>query len=211
LGPHPYPRIVRDFQCVIGNEIKTQIQDYEGRLPDYLIACVGGGSNSIGMFHPFIKDTDTKLVGVEALGNGLEESQHSVRLAIEGVSSVGIMHGCKSYVLQNSAGHIGHTHSIAPGLDYAMIGPEHAQLYQDKRATYIAADDNEALEAFQVLSRYEGIVPALESAHAVAGALKIANTFSDEDIVVINISGRGDKDMVSVMHKLQNSKAGMHV
>ncbi|WDE08983.1 tryptophan synthase subunit beta [Thalassomonas viridans] len=205
LGPHPYPTIVRDFQSVIGKETREQILEKEGRLPTHLVACVGGGSNSIGLFHPFIEEKDVAFIGVEAAGCGLGENEHSIRLAREGFSSLGVMHGCKSFVLQNEHGQIGHTHSIAPGLDYAMIGPEHARLFESGRASYISADDNEALSAFGLLSRSEGIIPALESAHAVAGALKLKGKVKADDIVVINISGRGDKDMASVMETLKKS------
>jgi tryptophan synthase beta chain len=192
VGPHPYPMMVRDFQSVIGKETRQQAMDQVQRLPDYIIACVGGGSNSMGIFYPFINDADVKLIGVEAGGQGLSTGKHAATL---GAGTPGILHGTKSYVLQDEHGQISETHSISAGLDYPGVGPEHSYLKDSGRAEYVSVDDKEALEAFQLLCRSEGITPALESAHAVAYAVKLAAELDKDKIIVINISGRGDKDM----------------
>lgn len=192
LGPHPFPMIVRDFQSVIGNETKTQIVEIEGRLPDAVVACVGGGSNAIGMFYPFIEDEEVQLFGVEAAGYGIETGMHAASL---NGGSVGVLHGMKSYFLQDQWGQIEHTHSISAGLDYPGVGPEHAYLKESGRATYLTATDEEAIEGFFLLSRTEGIIPALESAHAVIKGAEIARQLGRGKIVVINLSGRGDKDV----------------
>ena len=196
VGPHPFPMIVRDFQSVIGIETKEQILEKEGRLPDIIVACVGGGSNAIGIFYPFIEEKCVRLVGVEAGGLGLGTGKHSASL-VKG--DVGILHGMKSYFLQDEEGQIQPTHSISAGLDYPGVGPEHSWLKVTGRAEYISATDEEALEGFKLLSRTEGIIPALESAHAVAKAIELAKELGKEGIVVINLSGRGDKDMWHVM------------
>jgi tryptophan synthase beta chain len=198
LGPHPYPRIVRDFQCVIGDETREQILAAEGRLPDVLVACIGGGSNAIGFFHPFIKDEDVVLVGVEAGGEGIEGGRHAARFADPAMGRLGVLHGTQTYVLQDAGGQIALTHSISAGLDYAAVGPEHAWLREVERAGYTYATDAEALYALQRLSELEGIIPALESAHAVAEAIKRAPRMSTKEVMIVNISGRGDKDMPTV-------------
>jgi tryptophan synthase beta chain len=192
VGPHPYPSMVRDFQAIIGKETREQMLAEYKRLPDYIVACVGGGSNSIGMFHPFLNDKEVRLIGVEAAGHGLETGKHAATLA---VGTVGVLHGAKSYVLQDKNGQIIATHSISAGLDYPGVGPEHSFLKDSGRATYVAINDKEALDGFQVLCRTEGIIPALESSHAIAHAAKLAGTLSKEQIIVINLSGRGDKDL----------------
>ena len=199
VGPYPYPLMVRDFQSVIGRETREQILTKVGRLPDYIIACVGGGSNAIGTFYPFLDDKDVKLVGVEAAGRGLETGEHAAPLM---AGEVGVLHGAKSYVLQDSNGQIRETHSISAGLDYPGVGPEHSYLKDTGRATYVAVDDKEALEGFRLLCRAEGIIPALESAHAIFYAAKIAGSLSKEQIIVVNLSGRGDKDMDIVVEAL---------
>lgn len=198
LGPHPYPRIVRDFQSVIGTEARRQILDAEGRLPDALVACVGGGSNAIGLFHPFLQDTDVALIGVEAGGTGIAGGQHAARFADPATGRLGVLHGTQTYVLQDADGQIALTHSISAGLDYAAVGPEHAWMRDLGRAEYVYATDDEALDALQRLSELEGIIPALESAHAVAEAIKRAPTMSPEQVMIVNVSGRGDKDMHTV-------------
>ena len=195
LGPHPFPEIVRDFQSVIGQETKEQILEMEGKLPDVVVACVGGGSNAIGMFYPFINDETVRLIGVEAGGYGLETGQHAA--SING-GSVGVLHGMKSYFLQDRWGQIEETHSISAGLDYPGVGPEHAFLKEINRAEYITATDEEALEGFMLLSQTEGIIPALESSHAVIKGVEIAKQLNPDQIVVINLSGRGDKDVQQV-------------
>ncbi|NPA51805.1 MAG: tryptophan synthase subunit beta [Aquificae bacterium] len=195
LGPHPFPVIVRDFQSVIGKETKEEILEIEGRLPDVVVACVGGGSNAIGMFYPFIEDEKVKLVGVEAEGYGIETGQHAA--SING-GSVGVLHGMKSYFLQDEWGQIEPTHSISAGLDYPGVGPEHAFLKKIGRAQYLTATDEEALEGFLLLSRTEGIIPALESSHAIIKGVQIAKTLPKDAVVVINLSGRGDKDVQQV-------------
>jgi len=194
VGPHPYPLMVRDFQSVIGREAKKQVMEKEGRLPDCLVACVGGGSNAIGLFHPFFKDS-VRFIGVEAAGLGISTGKHAASL---NVGSIGMLHGSMSYLLQDYFGNILETHSFAPGLDYPGVGPEHAYYKDSKRAEYMVATDDEALEAFHLLSRTEGILPALESAHALAYAKKIAPSLGKDRIMIINLSGRGDKDVQSV-------------
>jgi tryptophan synthase beta chain len=203
LGPHPYPRLVRDFQRVIGDEAREQILAAEGRLPDVLIACVGGGSNAIGLFYPFIKDEKVALVGVEAGGEGIENRRHAARFADPALGRLGVLHGTQTYVLQDPDGQIAPTHSISAGLDYAAVGPEHAWLRENGRAEYTYATDSEALEALQRLSELEGIIPALESAHAVAEAIGRAPHMSPEQLMIVNLSGRGDKDMPIVAAELE--------
>ena len=203
LGPHPYPRMVRDFQRVIGEEARTQILEAEGRLPDLLIACVGGGSNAIGLFHPFVDDESVALLGVEAGGEGIESGKHAARFGDAGMGRLGVLHGTQTYVLQDPHGQIAETHSISAGLDYAAVGPEHAWLRDLERATYTYATDTEALDALQRLSKLEGIIPALESAHAVAGAIKRAPEMSPDAVIIVNVSGRGDKDMPTVADVLE--------
>ena len=198
LGPHPYPLMVREFQSVIGREARAQILEKEGRLPDALVACVGGGSNSIGLFHPFLRDEGVRMVGVEAGGTGAELGLHAARFNERGGGRPGVLQGTMSYVLQDEGGQIASTHSISAGLDYPSIGPEHAFLHDAGRVEYVSASDDEALEAFGLLSRLEGIIPALESAHAVAHALKLARELTSEQVIVVNLSGRGDKDVHTV-------------
>lgn len=195
LGPHPYPAMIRDFQSVIGRETKRQILKHEGRLPSAIIACVGGGSNAMGIFYPFLDNIEVELIGVEAGGEGIETGRHAARFA---AGREGVLHGTYTYVLQDEYGQIATTHSISAGLDYPAVGPEHALLREIKRAKYYYATDDEALEAFHYLSEKEGIIPALESAHAVAWLLKNADKFDKGDVVVINLSGRGDKDVEAV-------------
>jgi tryptophan synthase beta chain len=204
LGPHPYPLMVRDFQSVIGREARAQIVEQAGRLPDVLIACVGGGSNSIGLFHPFLADSSVKMIGVEAGGSGNELGQHAARFNTGGGGRPGVLQGTMSYVLQNENGQVASTHSISAGLDYPSIGPEHAFLHDEGRVEYSSVSDDDALEAFQLLSQLEGIIPALESAHAVAHAMKVASAMQRDQIVVVNLSGRGDKDVDSVRERLQS-------
>lgn len=194
FGPHPFPSMVRDFQSVIGKEAKKQIIIAEKRLPDCLIACVGGGSNAIGLFHEFIDDK-VRMIGVEAGGKGIETGQHAARFA---GGSVGVFQGCKSYLLQDDDGNVLGTHSVSAGLDYASVGPEHAFFKDLGRIEYTYATDSEALEAFEILSKTEGIIPALESAHAIAEAIKVAPKMSKDNIIIINLSGRGDKDVQHV-------------
>jgi tryptophan synthase beta chain len=202
LGPHPYPLMVRDFQRVIGNEAREQILEKEGRLPDCLVACVGGGSNSIGLFHPFLNHESVRMIGVEAGGTGSGLGQHAARFNAEGGGRPGVLQGTMSYVLQDERGQIATTHSISAGLDYPSIGPEHAFLHDAGRVEYTSVSDDEALEAFQNLSKLEGIIPALESAHAVAHALKVASEMKMDQIMIVNLSGRGDKDVDTVREKL---------
>lgn len=194
FGPHPYPVMVRDFQSIIGHEAKKQILKAEGRLPDCLVACVGGGSNSIGLFYAFLKD-NIKMIGVEAGGLGIDTGKHAARFA---GGSLGVFQGCKSYLLQDDDGNVLGTHSVSAGLDYASIGPEHCYLRDLKKIEYTYATDEEALKAFELLSNTEGIIPALESAHAIAEALKAAPVMSKDSIIIINLSGRGDKDVQEV-------------
>lgn len=195
FGPHPYPVMVRDFQSVIGKEARRQIMKLEGRLPDLLIACVGGGSNSIGLFYPFLKDKNVKMVGVEAGGEGIKSGRHAARFA---GGSLGVLQGTKSYLLQDKNGQVLETHSVSAGLDYASVGPEHAYLRDQGRIDYTYATDDEALKAFEMLSREEGIIPALESAHAVAHTVKIAPKMKKSQVIIVNLSGRGDKDVMHV-------------
>lgn len=204
LGPHPYPLMVRDFQSIIGREARRQILEHEGRLPDVLIACVGGGSNSIGLFHPFLADSTIKMIGVEAGGSGNELGQHAARFNVSGGGRPGVLQGTMSYVLQDGNGQVAATHSISAGLDYPSIGPEHAFLHDAGRVEYVSVSDGEALEAFQLLSKLEGIIPALESAHAVAHAIKTAREMRHDQILVVNLSGRGDKDVNSVREALES-------
>ncbi len=192
VGPHPYPQMVRDFQSVIGKETREQSLEKLGRLPDYIVACVGGGSNAIGIFYSFIKDKDVKLIGVEAAGHGLKSGLHAATL---GVGRRGILHGAKSYVIQDVNGQIGSTHSVSAGLDYPGVGPEHSYLKDSGRAEYVSVTDKEALDGFKLLCCAEGITPALESSHAVAYAVSMAPQLKREEVIVINLSGRGDKDM----------------
>jgi len=199
VGPHPFPTIVRDFQKVIGEEVKKQLWELEGKLPKAVVACVGGGSNAMGIFYPFVEEEGVRLVGVEAGGLGIETGKHAA--SING-GTVGILHGMKSYFLQDEEGQIRTTHSISAGLDYPGVGPEHAYLFESGRAEYVYATDEEALEGFKLLSRLEGIIPALEPAHAVLKTIEIAKQLSKEDVVVLNLSGRGDKDMETVMKHL---------
>jgi tryptophan synthase beta chain len=202
LGPHPYPMMVRDFQSVIGVEARQQMLDQVGRLPDMCIACVGGGSNAIGLFHAFRDDENIDLIGVEAGGRGIDSGEHAARFADPNIGRPGVLHGTRSFVLQDEDGQIRDTHSVSAGLDYASVGPEHAYLRQLERAYYTLATDEEALEAFQVLSQQEGIIPALESSHAVAEAIKRAPTMPKDSIILVNLSGRGDKDLDTVIKEL---------
>ncbi len=202
LGPHPYPLMVRDFQSVIGREARAQIIGKENRLPDCLIACVGGGSNSIGLFHPFLADESVKMIGVEAGGRGRQLGEHAARFNSNGGGRPGVLQGTMSYVLQDQRGQIASTHSISAGLDYPSIGPEHAFLHDEGRVEYTSVSDEEALNAFQMLSRLEGIIPALESSHAVAHALKVAGGMKSDEVLIVNISGRGDKDIDTVRAEL---------
>jgi len=195
VGPHPYPKMVRDFQAVIGREAKKQIVDMEGRLPDMLIACVGGGSNAMGLFYPFIKNTEVAMVGAEAAGDGIDTGRHAASIT---KGSVGVFHGMKSYFLQDEEGQITPVYSISAGLDYPGIGPEHAWLKDSGRATYVPITDAEAVEAFVYLSKIEGIIPAIESAHAVAYAMKVAGEMGKDKIIIVNVSGRGDKDVEQI-------------
>lgn len=203
VGPHPYPMIVRDFQSVIGREAREQILEIEGRLPDYIVACVGGGSNAIGIFYPFIGDEEVKLVGVEAGGRGDKLGSHSASLS-RGFE--GVLHGALTYILQDEDGQIARTHSIAAGLDYPAVGPEHAYLKETGRVKYLTISDEEALQAFLLLSKIEGILPALESAHALAYAIKLAKRLSEDGLIVVNLSGRGDKDLEVVLRRIREWK-----
>jgi tryptophan synthase beta chain len=202
LGPHPYPMMVRDFQSVIGVEAREQIQTMIGRLPDVCVACVGGGSNAIGLFHAFRDDEQVELIGVEAGGHGTHTQEHAARFANPDVGRPGVLHGTRSYVMQDADGQIMNTHSVSAGLDYPSVGPEHAYLREMERAFYTSATDEEALAAFQTLCQSEGIIPALESAHAVAEAIKRAPTMPKDSVMLINLSGRGDKDLDTVMREL---------
>ena len=204
VGPHPFPLIVRHFQSIIGQEAREQILEQEGRLPTYLLACVGGGSNSIGLFHPFYGDKDVKMVGVEPAGRGLATGEHAAPL---NAGKPGLLHGFKCYVMQDDQGEALPTHSIAAGLDYPGVGPEHSFYKASGRAEYVAVTDDESLEAFRLLSQVEGIIPALESAHAVAQAVKMAPGLSKDDIIIVNLSGRGDKDAQQVFEMRQAAKA----
>jgi tryptophan synthase beta chain len=194
-GPHPYPMMVRDFQSIIGQEARNQILDKESRLPDLLVACVGGGSNAMGLFYPFLDDEEVKMTGVEAAGYGLETGKHAASIA---AGKLGVLHGSKTYILQDSDGQVTGTHSIAAGLDYPGVGPEHSMLSDTKRVSYCAVTDDQALDAFRFLSETEGIIPALETAHALAHAIKVAPTMPRDSIIIICLSGRGDKDIHTV-------------
>ena len=198
-GPHPYPEMVRDFQSVIGYEAKDQIKKAEGRLPDLLIACIGGGSNAMGLFYPFLNDTNVKMIGVEAAGEGLNK-KHAASIA---KGQLGVLHGSKSYILQDKDGQITETHSISAGLDYPGIGPEHAWLKDNKRVKYVSVTDNEALDAFKICTKIEGIIPALEPSHALAYLIKKAPRMPKNNIIVMNMCGRGDKDIFTVAKKLK--------
>jgi len=202
LGPHPYPMMVRDFQSVIGREARQQMLDDVGRLPDAIVACVGGGSNAMGIFHAFRNDEMVDLIGVEAGGESIDSGKHAARFADLNLARVGVLHGTKSYVMQTADGQIIETHSISAGLDYPSVGPEHAWLRDQERAGYTYATDDEALAAFQLLSKTEGIIPALESAHAVAEVIKRAPTMRPDQIILVNLSGRGDKDLNTVINLL---------
>jgi tryptophan synthase beta chain len=201
LGPHPYPLMVRDFQTVIGKEARQQILEKTGGLPDCLVACVGGGSNSIGLFHPFLQDENVRMIGVEAGGKGNNLGEHAARFNKAGGGKIGVLQGTKSYLLQDEHGQIAMTHSISAGLDYASVGPEHAFLQSIGRVEYASANDAEALAAFQTLSQTEGIIPALETSHGIAHAVKIAPEMSPSEIIIVNLSGRGDKDVNTVQEE----------
>ncbi len=198
-GPHPYPAMVREFQSVIGNEVREQMTEREGKLPDTLVACIGGGSNAIGLFHPFLDDPDTAMIGVEAAGHGLDSGQHAASIA---GGSPGVLHGNRTYLLQDDDGQITEAHSISAGLDYPGIGPEHSWLKDQGRVDYASITDDEALDAFQICSKVEGIIPALEPAHALAHVLKIAPDLPKDHLLVMNMCGRGDKDIFTVAEKL---------
>jgi tryptophan synthase beta chain len=198
-GPHPYPMMVRDFQSVIGEECLAQMPELAGRQPDAIIACVGGGSNAMGIFYPYLKHEKTRLIGVEAAGEGLSTGRHAASLC---AGKPGVLHGNRTYLLQDANGQITETHSISAGLDYPGVGPEHAWLKDSKRASYVAVSDDDALKAFHDLCRDEGIIPALESAHAVAHAMKIARSMSRDSLLLVNLSGRGDKDMHTVAERM---------
>ncbi|GAA4648906.1 tryptophan synthase subunit beta [Kistimonas scapharcae] len=195
VGPHPYPKMVRTFQSIIGREARKQCLDMTGRLPDALVACVGGGSNAMGLFHPFIDDTDIKIYGVEAGGEGIESGRHAARLS---AGRRGVLHGNRTYIMSDDAGQIIESHSVSAGLDYPGVGPEHAWLKESARAEYVHVNDDEALSAFRDLTLYEGIMPALESSHALAWVKKLAPTMSPEQNIIVNLSGRGDKDIHTV-------------
>jgi len=201
-GPHPYPAMVRDFQCVIGEETRAQVLESEGRLPDLLVACVGGGSNAIGMFHPFLDDPDVALAGVEAAGEGVATARHAATL---GQGRPGVLHGARSYLLQDADGQVQEAHSISAGLDYPGVGPEHSWLKDRGRVAYASVTDDEALEAFGLLSRLEGIIPALESAHALAHVMRTAPGMAKDKVIVVCLSGRGDKDVATVTARLNAS------
>jgi tryptophan synthase beta chain len=200
-GPHPYPMMVRDFQSVIGEEARKQILEKEDRLPDLLVACVGGGSNAMGLFYPFLGDEEVKMTGVEAAGAGVDKGLHAATIS---AGSVGVLHGSKTYLLQDENGQVQGTHSIAPGLDYPGVGPEHSYLNDSGRVSYTNVTDGEALEGFKFISEVEGIIPALESSHAIAYVMKTAPEMSKDSIIVICLSGRGDKDLNAVVDLLQN-------
>jgi tryptophan synthase beta chain len=201
-GPHPYPEMVRNFQCVIGNEARAQLLEAEGRLPDVAIASVGGGSNAIGLFHPFLDDASVRLIGVEAAGHGIDTEKHAASMAR---GKPGVLHGNMTYLLQDGDGQIQEAHSISAGLDYPGVGPEHSWLFQSGRVEYLPINDDEALEAFQLCCRVEGIIPALECAHALAQIAKLAPTMGKDEIILLNLSGRGDKDIFTVAAHLGDS------
>ncbi|HEY1720094.1 MAG TPA: tryptophan synthase subunit beta [Magnetospirillaceae bacterium] len=205
-GPHPYPSMVRDFQSVIGSEARSQIVEAEGRLPDSIVACIGGGSNAMGIFHPFLDDRDVKLIGVEAAGHGIESGKHAA--SITG-GKPGVLHGNRTYLLQDDDGQIAEAHSISAGLDYPGVGPEHSWLADQGRVQYVSATDDEAVDAFLATTRLEGIIPALESSHAIAHATKIARDLGPDHIAVICLSGRGDKDLASVMTAMEQRGQGL--
>lgn len=209
VGPHPYPTMVRDFQRVIGDETKKQILEKEGRLPDKIVACVGGGSNAMGIFYPFVEDKEVALVGVEAAGLGIETGKHAVVLNEAADGTLGVLHGMKTMLLTDKDGNIIPAHSISAGLDYPGIGPEHAYLNESGRATYEMITDKEALDGFEMLSKVEGIIPALESSHALAYVMKIAPTMDKDQIIVVNLSGRGDKDTHTVKDYFRSGKQGL--
>jgi tryptophan synthase beta chain len=198
-GPHPYPAMVRDFQTVIGNETRAQIQDMEKRLPDLVVACVGGGSNAIGMFHPFLDDNDVEIHGVEAAGEGVETTHHAATLT---KGTPGVLHGARSYLLQDRDGQVLEAHSVSAGLDYPGVGPEHSWLKDSGRVKYFSASDKEALEAFQLLGKLEGIIPALEPSHAIAHVMRVAPQMRKDQIIVVTLSGRGDKDVFTAANAL---------
>ena len=200
VGPHPYPTMVREFQSIIGKEARKQIVEAEGRLPDYVIACIGGGSNAIGLFHPFVEDKEVKIIGVEPAGKGLDTTEHAASIS---KGTVGIIHGFKCYTLQDEQGEPLPVHSIAAGLDYPGVGPEHSYYKSIGRADYVAITDDEAMKAFFALSKLEGIIPAIESSHAVAYAMKLAKTLSQDQIIIVNLSGRGDKDVTQVKEMME--------
>jgi tryptophan synthase beta chain len=199
LGPYPYPQIVRDFQAIIGKEARQQILEQVGCLPKLVLACVGGGSNAIGIFTAFLEDSNVHLIGVEAGGRGIESGFHAARFADAHKGRLGVLHGTMTYVLQDEYGQIAETHSVSAGLDYPAVGPQHAYLRSIGRAEYTYATDNEALQAFQMLARLEGILPALESAHAIAEAMKQAPNYAEDEVLLVNLSGRGDKDLDTVL------------
>lgn len=199
-GPHPYPEMVRDFQSVIGNEAKEQMMEAEGRLPDAAVACIGGGSNAIGTFYPFIEDADVRLIGVEAAGHGVDTDKHAASIS---AGAPGVLHGNKTYLLQDDDGQIQHAHSISAGLDYPGVGPEHSHLNDIERAEYVSITDDEALAAFQSLTRIEGIIPALESAHAIAHVVKLAPQMDKDQVLLVCLSGRGDKDIHTVAEAME--------
>jgi tryptophan synthase beta chain len=203
VGPHPYPTMVRDFQRIIGDEARAQVLEKEGRLPDYLIACVGGGSNAMGLFYPFIEDKDVSIIGVEAAGEGVDTEKHAASIT---KGSLGIIHGMMTYLLQDDYGQILPAHSVSAGLDYPGIGPEHAYLHDTGRVSYVSVTDDEALDAFQMLSKLEGIIPALESSHALAHLVKMAPKTKKGDVIIVNLSGRGDKDVYQVAEILGGRK-----
>lgn len=205
VGPHPYPRMVRDFQRIIGDEVRGQILEREGRLPDYLIACVGGGSNAMGLFYPFIEDRDVKMYGVEAAGLGLDTGKHAAAIS---QGTVGVLHGMMTYLIQDEEGQIKPVHSISAGLDYPGIGPEHAYLHETGRVNFDSVTDQEAVEAFKYLTELEGIIPALESSHALAYLMKIGPKSKKDDLIVVNLSGRGDKDIHTIRQLLEDEKNG---
>ncbi len=206
LGPHPYPRMVRDFQRIIGVEARQQMLAQTGRLPDAIVACVGGGSNAIGIFHPFLADEEVMLIGVEAGGRGMAGGEHAARFSDPSKGRLGVLHGTRTFVLQDADGQIALTHSVSAGLDYAAVGPEHAWLRDQERAGYTFVTDEQALAGFEALCRLEGIIPALESAHAIAHVLDLAPTMRQDQIILVNLSGRGDKDLDTVLRAMGERK-----
>ena len=198
-GPHPYPAMVRDFQSIIGKEVRKQLKDIEGKTPDLLMACIGGGSNALGLFHEFLDDANVEMIAVEAAGHGINSAKHAASLT---GGKPGVLHGNKTYLLQSNSGQIQEAHSISAGLDYPGIGPEHSFLFEEKRIKYMSATDNEALEAFQYCCKLEGIIPALEPAHALSVLRKIAKNYPKDKIIVMNMCGRGDKDIFTIADEL---------